>query len=107
MNFFKRVAHAFKHTYNATLVRSIAYLIGLFYFVVANDLFWTGNADWSTPVMTVLFNAPIFVFVAAIVCTYVHYYTKEKACCDCAATTSSEKGERNVNDNCDQAEAAE
>lgn len=39
MNAIKHVAHAFKHTYNATLVRSIAYLIGLFYFVVANDLF--------------------------------------------------------------------
>lgn len=26
MNAIKRVAHAFKHTYNATLVRSIAYL---------------------------------------------------------------------------------
>lgn len=62
MNAIKRVAHAFKHTYNATLVRSIAYLIGLFYFVVANDLFWTGNADWNTPLMTVLFNAPIFVW---------------------------------------------
>ena len=58
MNAIKHVAHAFKHTYNATLVRSIAYLIGLFYFVVANDLFWTGNADWNTPLMTVLFNAP-------------------------------------------------
>lgn len=80
MNAIKRVAHAFKHTYNATLVRSIAYLIGLFYFVVANDLFWTGNADWNTPLMTVLFNAPIFVFVAATVCTFVYYYTKEKAC---------------------------
>lgn len=60
MNAIKRVAHAFKHTYNATLVRSIAYLIGLFYFVVANDLFWTGNADWNTPLMTVLFNATHF-----------------------------------------------
>lgn len=89
MNAIKRVAHAFKHTYNATLVRSIAYLIGLFYFVVANDLFWTGNADWNTPLMTVLFNAPIFVFVATTVCTFVYYYTKEKACNDFTATTSS------------------
>ncbi|WP_288510622.1 hypothetical protein [Prevotellamassilia timonensis] len=89
MNAIKRVAHAFKHTYNATLVRSIAYLIGLFYFVVANDLFWTGNADWNTPLMTVLFNAPIFVFAAATVCTFVYYYTKEKACNDFTATTSS------------------
>lgn len=89
MNAIKRVAHAFKHTYNATLVRSIAYLIGLFYFVVANDLFWTGNADWNTPLMTVLFNAPIFVFVAATVCTFVYYYTKEKACNDFTATSSS------------------
>ena len=30
MNAIKRVAHAFKHTYNATLVRSIAYLIACF-----------------------------------------------------------------------------
>ena len=48
--------------------------------------------------MTVLFNAPIFVFAAATVCTFVYYYTKEKACNDFTATTSSSSN-NHANDN--------
>lgn len=78
MNFLKRLFYACGKLITSQLISILATVMGVFYFVVANDLFWNGNARWSSASMTILFNAPIFLFVAVIVASFIYYFMKKK-----------------------------
>lgn len=78
MNFLKRLFYACGKLFTSQLISILATVMGVFYFVVANDLFWNGNARWSSASMTILFNAPIFLFVAVIVASFIYYFMKKK-----------------------------
>ena len=52
--------------------------MSVFYFVVAFDLFWHGNTDWTTPLRTIIFHTPLIIEVVVIVLVFVHNFTKKK-----------------------------
>ena len=78
MNFLKRLFYACGKLCSSRLVSILATLMGVFYFVVANDLFWNGQERWNTASMTILFNAPIFIFAAVLVSSFIYYFMKKK-----------------------------
>ena len=51
--------------------------MSVFYFVVAFDLFWRGNTDWTTPLRTIIFHTPLIIEVVVIVLVFVHNFTKK------------------------------
>lgn len=78
MNFIKRLLFAIKSAFTSTIVGVCSSLVSVFYFVVAFDLFWRGNTDWTTPLRTIIFHAPLIIEVAVIVLVFVHNFTKKK-----------------------------
>lgn len=78
MNFIKRLLFAIRSAFTSTLVGVCSSLVSVFYFVVAFDLFWRGNTDWTTPLRTIIFHAPLIIEVAVIVLVFVHNFTKKK-----------------------------
>lgn len=78
MNFIKRLLFAIKSAFTSTIVGVCSSLVSVFYFVVAFDLFWRGNTDWTTPLRTIIFHAPLLIEVVVIVLVFVHNFTKKK-----------------------------
>ena len=78
MNFIKRFIYACSKVCSSRLVSILATLMGVFYFVVAIDLFWYGTERWQTAGMTVLFNAPIVIFVVVAVASFIYYFMQKK-----------------------------
>lgn len=78
MNFLKRIAFAFKGIYTSIAVRLVANLVAIFYFLVANDLFWHSNADWQGASKTIVFFVPLAAFVAVAVVFFVYYFMQKK-----------------------------
>lgn len=78
MDFIKRLLFAIKSAFTSTIVGVCSSLVSVFYFVVAFDLFWRGNTDWTTPLRTIIFHAPLIIEVAVIVLVFVHNFTKKK-----------------------------
>lgn len=78
MKFIKRVFFAFKSVFTSSFVGLLSVLVSIFYFLVAMDMFWNGNAEWTTPSKTILFHTPLFVEVAAIIVVFVHGFMKKK-----------------------------
>lgn len=103
MNFIKRLLFAIKSAFTSTLVGVCSSLVSVFYFVVAFDLFWRGNTDWTTPLRTIIFHAPLIIEVAVIVLVFVHNLTKKKleqqANALNAATDSAVESIKNVSEN--------
>lgn len=91
MKFIKRVLFAFKSVFTSSVVGLLSSLVSIFYFLVAMDLFWNGNEDWTTPGRTILFHTPLFIEVAVIAMTFVHGFMKKKV--EQSATTSSTPAE--------------
>lgn len=78
MKFIKRLIYACSKVCSSRLVSILATVMGVFYFVVANDLFWYGNERWNTAGMTILFNAPIFLFVVVAVASFIYFFMQKK-----------------------------
>lgn len=78
MDFIKRLLFAIKSAFTSTIVGVCSSLVSVFYFVVAFDLFWRGNTDWTTPLRTIIFHAPLIIEVVVIVLVFVHNLTKKK-----------------------------
>lgn len=78
MNFLKRLFYACHKLCTSQLISILATIMGVFYFVVANDLFWNGQERWNSASMTILFNAPIFLFVAVVVASFIYFFMKKK-----------------------------
>lgn len=77
MDFIKRLLFAIKSAFTSTIVGVCSSLVSVFYFVVAFDLFWRGNTDWTTPLRTIIFHAPLIIEVVVIVLVFVHNFTKK------------------------------
>ena len=69
---------AIKSAFTSTIVGVCSSLVSVFYFVVAFDLFWRGNTDWTTPLRTIIFHTPLIIEVVVIVLVFVHNFTKKK-----------------------------
>lgn len=78
MDFIKRLLFAIKSAFTSTIVGVCSSLVSVFYFVVAFDLFWHGNTDWTTPLRTIIFHTPLIIEVVVIVLVFVHNFTKKK-----------------------------
>lgn len=78
MDFIKRLLFAIKSAFTSTIVGLCSSLVSVFYFVVAFDLFWRGNTDWTTPLRTIIFHTPLIIEVVVIVLVFVHNFTKKK-----------------------------
>lgn len=78
MDFIKRLLFAIKSAFTSTIVGVCSSLVSVFYFVVAFDLFWRGNTDWTTPLRTIIFHTPLIIEVVVIVLVFVHNFTKKK-----------------------------
>ena len=78
MNFLKRLFYACHKLCTSQLISILATIMGVFYFVVANDLFWNGQERWNSASMTILFNAPIFLFLAVVVASFIYFFMKKK-----------------------------
>lgn len=78
MDFIKRLLFAIKSAFTSTIVGICSSLVSVFYFMVAFDLFWRGNTDWTTPLRTIIFHAPLIIEVVVIVLVFVHNFTKKK-----------------------------
>lgn len=78
MDFIKRLLFAIKSAFTSTIVGVCSSLVSVFYFVVAFDLFWRGNTDWTTPLHTIIFHTPLIIEVVVIVLVFVHNFTKKK-----------------------------
>ena len=78
MDFIKRLLFAIKSAFTSTIVGVCSSLVSVFYFVVAFDLFWHGNTDWTTPLRTIIFHAPLIIEIVVIVLVLVHNFTKKK-----------------------------
>ncbi len=78
MDFLKRIAFALRGIYTSVVVRLVANLVALFYFFVANDLFWHSNTDWQGASKTIVFFVPLFIFVAVAVVFFVYYFMQKK-----------------------------
>lgn len=78
MDFIKRLLFAIKSAFTSTIVGVCSSLVSVFYFVIAFDLFWRGNTDWTTPLRTIIFHTPLIIEVVVIVLVFVHNFTKKK-----------------------------
>lgn len=78
MDFIKRLLFAIKSAFTSTIVGVCSSLVSVFYFVVAFDLFWRGNTNWTTPLRTIIFHTPLIIEVVVIVLVFVHNFTKKK-----------------------------
>lgn len=78
MDFIKRLLFAIKSAFTSTIVGICSSLVSVFYFMVAFDLFWRGNTNWTTPLRTIIFHAPLIIEVVVIVLVFVHNFTKKK-----------------------------
>ena len=78
MDFIKRLLFAIKSAFTSTIVGVCSSLVSVFYFVVAFDLFWRGNTDWTTPLRTIIFHTPLIIEVVVIVLVFVHNFTKKE-----------------------------
>lgn len=102
MDYLKRLFYACGKLFTSQLISILATVMGVFYFVVANDLFWNGQGRWASASMTILFNAPIFLFVAAIVASFIYYFMKKKV----EQQAASLEKEKQKSDNVDEVSAA-
>ncbi len=115
MNFIKRLLFAIKSAFTSTIVGVCSSLVSVFYFVVAFDLFWRGNTDWTTPLRTIIFHAPLLIEVVVIVLVFVHNFTKKKleqqanalSAASNSATETTNEVSKEALDNTQTAEATE
>lgn len=115
MNFIKRLLFAIKSAFTSTIVGVCSSLVSVFYFVVAFDLFWRGNTDWTTPLRTIIFHAPLLIEVVVIVLVFVHNFTKKKleqqanalSAASNSATETTNEVDKETPDNTQAAEATE
>lgn len=77
MDFIKRLLFAIKSAFTSTIIGVCSSLVSVFYFVVAFDLFWRGNTDWTTPLRTIIFHTPLIIEAVVIVLVFVHNFTKK------------------------------
>ncbi len=78
MKFIKRILYAIHSVLHSTLMGWLTCLLAVFYFIVAQDLFWHGNEEWTKPARAILFNIPLFIYLAAIVVIFVYSFMKKK-----------------------------
>lgn len=78
MKVLKRIAYALRGIYTSVAVRLVANLVAIFYFLVANDLFWHSNADWQGASKTIVFFVPLCILVAVAAVFFVYYFMQKK-----------------------------
>ncbi len=78
MNFIKRLIFAIHSVFHSTQMGWVTIFLALFYFCVAQDLFWNGNEKWTQPSYAILFNIPLFAYIADIVVVFVYNFMKKK-----------------------------